>query len=107
MEVVNYTDKDGRDLIDRWLHTLRDKRAIGRIVTRVDRLELGLFGDCKYIRGGVSELRIDYGPGYRIYYAKISISSILLLCGGTKRTQKTDIEVAEQRLKIWLSWQPD
>lgn len=107
MEVVHYTDLDGRNLIDRWFHTLRDKRAITRIVTRIERLECGLFGDCKYIRGGVSELRIDYGPGYRIYFAKIGISSILLLCGGNKSTQKKDIEVAERRLKNWLSQQPD
>lgn len=107
MEVVHYTDLDGQNLIDKWLRTLRDKRAVARIVTRIDRLELGLFGDCKYLKGGVSEIRIGYGPGYRIYFAKISISSILLLSGGNKRTQKKDIEVAERRLKNWLNQQPD
>ena len=107
MEVVHYTDLDGQDLIDKWFYTLRDKKAAARIATRIDRLELGLFGDCRYLKGGVSELRIDYGPGYRIYYARVNISSILLLCGGNKRTQKADIKVAEQRLKIWLSQQPD
>ena len=107
MEVVHYTDLDGQDLIDKWFRTLRDKKAAARIEIRIGRLELGLFGDCRYLKGGVSELRIDHGPGYRIYFAKIGISSILLLCGGTKRTQKKDIEVAERRLKNWLSQQPD
>ena len=107
MEVVHYTDPDGQDLIDKWFRTLRDIKAAARIETRIGRLELGLLGDCKYLKGGVSELRIDHGPGYRIYFAKIGISSILLLCGGTKRTQKKDIEVAERRLKNWLSQQPD
>ena len=107
MEVVHYTDPDGQDLFDKWFHTLRDKKAVARITSRAERLELGLFGDCRYLKGGISELRIDLGPGYRIYFAKIGISSILLLCGGTKRTQKKDIEVAERRLKNWLSQQPD
>ena len=107
MEVVHYTDPYGQDLFDKWFRTLRDKKAAARIEIRIGRLELGLFGDCKYLKGGVSELRIDHGPGYRIYYARIGMSSILLLSGGNKRTQKTDIETAEQRLKIWLSQQPD
>ena len=107
MEVVHYTDLDGQDLIDKWFRTLRDKMAAARIAARIRRLKLGLFGDRKYLKGGVSELRIDYGPGYRIYFAKIGISSILLLCGGDKSTQKRDIEVAERRLKNWLSQQPD
>ena len=107
MEVVHYTDPDGQNLIDKWFHSLRDKKAAARIATRISRLELGLFGDCKYLEGGVSELRIDHGPGYRIYFAKIGISSILLLCGGNKSTQKKDIEVAERRLKNWLKQQPD
>ncbi len=107
MEVFHYTDPDGQDLIDKWFRTIRSKTAAARIATRISRLNLGLFGDCKYLKGGVSELRIDHGPGYRIYFAKIGISSILLLCGANKSAQKKDIEVAEQRLKNWLGQQPD
>ena len=105
MEVIHYTDQDGQDLIDRWFHTLRDQRAVARIAARIERLELGLFGDCKYLKGGVSELRIDYGPGYRIYFSRISTSCILLLSGGSKTSQNTDIKIARERLKKWLSRQ--
>ena len=100
-EVVHYTDADGRDLINDWMSGLRDQRAIARISARIERLELGLLGDCRSIKGGVSELRIDYGPGYRIYFAGMGKTVILLLCGGTKGTQKSDIAEAKLRLKNW------
>ncbi len=58
---------------------------------RIDRLALGLFGDAKALRDGVRELRIDWGPGYRVYYALAGCTVVLLLCGGDKRTQKADI----------------
>ena len=74
---------------------------MARIAARVERLELGLLGDCRSLKGGVSELRIDYGPGYRIYFARTGKTVILLLCGGTKSTQKSDIAEAKARLKNW------
>ena len=100
-EVIHYTAADGRDLIDNWLSGLRDQRAMARISARIERLELDLFGDCRSVKGGVSELRIDYGPGYRIYFAQIEKTVVLLLCGGDKRTQKSDITKAQARLKNW------
>ena len=95
-EVMHYTDQNGRDLIANWLSGLRD-----RISARIERLVLGLFGDCRSVKGGVLELRIDYGLGYRIYFARTGKTVILLLCGGDKSTQQSDIAEAKARLKNW------
>ena len=76
-----------------WLAGLRDRRAADRIAIRLVRLESGLFGDVKRL-GTVSELRVDYGPGYRVYFAQRGRVLIVLLCGGDKRTQERDIETA-------------
>jgi len=69
-------------------------RAKARIVARVARLKAGNLGDCKSLRDGVSELRIDYGPGYRVYFGVVGFQVILLLCGGDKRSQDADIDKA-------------
>ena len=78
---------------------LKDIRARARIAARIDRLAAGNFGDCKAIRDGVSELRVDYGPGYRVYFGKVGKTIVLLLCGGDKRTQDADIERAVMYLQ--------
>ncbi|RJQ50729.1 MAG: type II toxin-antitoxin system RelE/ParE family toxin [Desulfobacteraceae bacterium] len=78
----------------KWLRGLRDRQARARIQTRIDRLQLGLAGDVKPIGEGVSELRIDYGPGYRIYFAQRGRALVILLAGGDKRTQDKDIKAA-------------
>lgn len=91
-EIRHYRDVAGRDRYQQWLAGLRDQQAKLRIVQRVNRLAVGNFGDCKPCREGVWELRIDWGPGYRVYYAKVSQSVILLLAGGDKRKQDADIE---------------
>jgi len=78
----------------KWLSGLRDRQARARIQTRIDRLQLGLAGDVKPVGEGVSELRIDFGPGYRIYFMQRGQSLIILLAGGHKRTQTTDIRTA-------------
>jgi len=78
----------------RWLDKLRDENARRRIAVRVRRLSEGNFGDAKSVGGGVSELRIDYGPGYRVYFARRETELVLLLAGGDKRTQWKDIETA-------------
>lgn len=78
----------------RWLDNLRDDNAWRRITVRLRRLAEGNPGDTKSIGGGLSELRIDYGPGYRIYFTRRGNELILLLAGGDKRTQWKDIEIA-------------
>ena len=79
-----------------WQSGLRDMRAVERIAQRLVRLEYGLLGDVKPVGGKVWELRIDYGPGYRIYFTRRGDEIILLLCGGDKSTQKRDIARAMQ-----------
>jgi putative addiction module killer protein len=82
-----------------WLTQLADARAQAKIATRIDRLAAGNFGDCKPLRQGLSELRIDWGPGYRVYYAMIGRECVLLLCAGDKRKQSADIDRALEYLK--------
>jgi len=82
-----------------WLASLRDQNAKGRIVSRISRLEFGNPGDTKSVGGGVSEMRIDYGPGYRVYYAARGAALVILLCGGDKRTQDADIRRAKSMAK--------
>ncbi len=78
----------------KWLDNLRDPRARARILVRVERLAAGNPGDVRPVGRGVSELRIDYGPGYRVYFSKQDRTIIVLLAGGDKRTQSRDIETA-------------
>ena len=78
----------------RWLDGLRDVRARARVLVRVERLVAGNPGDVKPVGEGVSELRIDYGPGYRVYFKKQGRTIVVLLAGGDKRTQSRDIEKA-------------
>ena len=94
--VEHYCAPDGTDVFGEWLRTLRDRQAQVRIAVRIDRIALGLFGDAKPLREGVCELRIDYGPGYRVFYAIAGRTVLLLLCGGDKRTQAADIARAVQ-----------
>jgi putative addiction module killer protein len=78
-----------------WLRDLRDDRAAARIAVRIRRLEQGNPGDVKSLGSGLLEMRIDYGPGYRVYYARRGSVVVILLCGGDKRTQQRDIKRAE------------
>lgn len=94
IELRRYVTPGGKDVFGEWLLKLKDARAQAKIIIRLDRLAGGNFGDCKSLGGGVSELRIDWGPGYRVYYAKVGTSCILLLAGGDKRKQTGDIEKA-------------
>lgn len=82
------------EAFERWFARLRDRMAIARIQSRIDRLQLGLLGDIKPVGKGVSEMRIDYGPGYRIYFFRRGREVVILLAGGDKRTQSRDIEKA-------------
>lgn len=82
-----------------WLDSLSDIRAQARIASRLLRLEAGLLGDTKTVHDGVSEMRIDYGPGYRVYFTVRGRTVIVLLCGGDKRSQKRDIARAQEIAK--------
>jgi putative addiction module killer protein len=82
------------DFYARWFERLRDERARARILARIRRLSLGNPGDVRSVGGGVSELRIDHGPGYRVYYCTRGDALIVLLAGGDKRSQARDIRTA-------------
>ena len=81
-------------IYSRWFTALRDRKARARIQTRLDRLQLGLLGDVKPVGEGVLELRIDYGPGYRVYFVHRGQELVILLVGGDKSTQEKDIKIA-------------
>lgn len=86
---------------DRWLRKLKDRRAAARVLIRIDRLAAGNPGDVKPVGRGVSELRIDYGPGYRVYFLREGDRLILLLTGGDKSTQAADIRTAYGIADTW------
>jgi putative addiction module killer protein len=94
-EIKTYLTDDGRSFFEEWFNSLRDRKAKNRIQLRLDRLQLGNLGDCKPVGQGVFELRIDYGRGYRIYFGQVGLTIILLLCGGDKSTQQSDINQAQ------------
>lgn len=79
------------DVFRSWLRELRDRRAAARIAIRIDRLALGNAGDVRSVGAGICEMRIDYGPGYRVYYVRRGADFIVLLCGGDKSSQNADI----------------
>ena len=91
IEIRRYTTAEGRDVFGEWL---ADLKARARIAVRIDRLAGGNFGDSKSIGDGLHELRIDWGPAYRVYYGIIETACVLLLCGGDKRKQSADIKRA-------------
>src|SRR5260370_18480784 len=91
IEIRHYVSRAGKDVFDDWLTELADARAQAKIASRINRLALGNFGDCKPLRQGLCELRIDWGPGYRVYYAMVGRECVLLLCGGDKRKQSANI----------------
>ncbi len=91
----------GKSVFLEWMRRQRDPVAMRAILRRINRLEAGNFGDCAYCRDGVWELRIDVGAGYRLYYATSAQRIIVLLCGGDKRTQRSDIDRA---VGYWNDW---
>ena len=101
VEIRHYVSRSGKNVFDDWLARLADVRAQGKIAARINRLAVGNFGDCKPLREGISELRIDWGPGYRVYFAWVGKDCVLLLCGGDKRKQSADIERA---LRYWSDY---
>jgi putative addiction module killer protein len=89
------------EIFRKWRTKLKDERGRVLIASRLDRLAFGNAGDVKPVGQGVSELRIDHGPGYRVYFQKRGNTIILLLCGGDKRTQDRDIEIAKRLAAEW------
>ncbi len=89
---------------DRWMIGLNDDRVLARIETRLARLSQGNPGDVEPIGSGLSELRIAYGPGYRVYFTQRGKQVIILLIGGDKRTQNRDIAWAK---RLWIEWQEE
>ena len=102
LEILHYLTQDDLDPYQDWLLRLADRQAKSRVMVRVERLRNGGFGDCKPLRDGVWELRIDWGPGYRVYYALSGRRVVLLLLGGDKRQQNADIS---QAVENWKDWQ--
>jgi putative addiction module killer protein len=102
VEVRHYVTRSGIDVLAEWLAKLADDHARARVAHRIDRLSMGNFGDRKSLGGGLGELRIDWGPGYRVYYAMIGQTCVVLLCGGDKRRQASDIQRAREYFKDYL-----
>lgn len=84
------------DAFAKWLRKLKDHEARARIILRINRFKHGNLGDVKSVGEGVREARIDYGPGYRLYFVERGGELIILLCGGSKKTQQSDIEMAKK-----------
>jgi putative addiction module killer protein len=82
------------EVFDAWFAGLKDMQAVRRVQARIDRAEDGNFGDCEPVGDGVSEMRIHYGPGYRVYFVKRGMEIVILLAGGNKSTQSKDIKTA-------------
>lgn len=101
IELRRYQLEDTRTPITEWLSSLRDARARAQIEVRLRRVSAGNFGDCKSVGDGISELRIDIGGGYRVYYGKHGLELVLLLCGGNKGSQQSDIALAKT---YWADW---
>ena len=95
-EIRNYLTAEGRSPFQEWLDSLRDMNARVRIEKRLERVALGNLGDYRSVGQGVYELKIDYGPGYRVYFGQIGSILVLLLCGGDKSTQEQDILRAKE-----------
>ena len=102
VQVQLYIARNGRAPFEEWLKRLKDRQARAKIQTRIIRLCLGNMGDAKAVGEGVQELRIDYGPGYRLYFGQVGGTTVLLLCGGDKGTQATDIKKAKE---YWADYQ--
>lgn len=94
-EVVYYVDERGHTPFPEWLASLKDPKTRQRILARIRRLQSGNFGDCKAVGDGVSELRLFFGAGYRVYFGEDGEHLVIILCGGDKGSQNKDIKVAK------------
>jgi len=101
-DLRRYRTAAGDEPLTQWLSALPDRQARARILARLERLEVGNLGDARFLRDGVSELRIDWGPGYRVYFGRNGENTIVLLCGGDKRRQNADIQRA---VELWQEYE--
>lgn len=105
-----FKEDDGTEPVKEWLQKLKKKKQFvehGKIITRIDRAQAGNFGDHRFLAGNLGELKIDFGPGYRVYFGVDGDEIILLLHGGTKEDQQEDISLAETRWKKYLKTKKD
>lgn len=103
-EVLIYRNREGKRPFADFLANLKDRKAVAAIFARLNRVELGVFGDVNSIGQGLLELRIHHGPGYRVYFGEDGERLVLVLCAGRKNTQQKDIARAE---KYWKAYQED
>jgi putative addiction module killer protein len=101
--VIVYANEVGKEPFTDWLYGLRDVMGRKRILVRVSRLQQGNYGDCEPVGEGISELRMFFGPGYRVYFGERGENIIVLLCGGDKDSQSKDIQQAKAYWKEYLS----
>lgn len=98
-QIIIYADENDHEPYRSWINNLRDKKGQQRIRARIRRLGEGLYGDCDSVGGGVSELRMFFGPGYRVYFGEDADNIVVLLCGGDKGSQSGDIRNAKEYWK--------
>ena len=98
-DVRNYVTPEGREPYEEWVNSYRNRKTRAIIRERVNRLHLGNFGDYKRLNADLYELRIHYGPGYRVYFGMVDRVIVILLCGGSKKTQRRDIQKAKEYWK--------
>ena len=98
-EIQRYITLNGKVPFTEWFESLRDINAQTKVISRLNRVAIGNLGNCRSVGEGVFELKINYGPGYRIYFGQIGNTIILLLCGGDKSTQNRDIRQAKEYWK--------
>ncbi|HLO88270.1 MAG TPA: type II toxin-antitoxin system RelE/ParE family toxin [Nostocaceae cyanobacterium] len=103
-EVERYITLEGKVPFDEWFNSLRDNQAKIKINKRLDRVRVGNLGDCRSVGQGVYELKIDYGPGYRVYFGQVGNIVVILLCGGDKSTQDQDIK---QAINYWKDYRSE
>jgi len=97
--ILIYQDENGNEPYSSWFKSLKDRRGKARIETRLQRLGTGNYGDCEPVGTGVFELRMFFGPGYRVYFGEEAENIVVLLCGGDKDTQNRDISTAKEYWK--------
>jgi putative addiction module killer protein len=101
IEIFRYQLEDGKEPVTNWLQSLKDKQVQAKIRVRIKRLEAGNFGDSDPVGGGVQELREHLGAGYRVYFGRHGQAVVILLCGGSKKSQAADIKTAKE---YWEDW---